>query len=427
MHVELLRQLGQRLLALHGSQRHLRLKGRAVVPARSSGHRLSCSAAILPRQAETPLIPLFRFPGPPLYYPLNAQDRAIERRRRQRKLCRNPALCDYIIAGLERCWSPEQIAGRLRHATGDSGAVCHETIYRYVYGPEGREAGLHRHLPKARRRRQQRYGRKPRSSPIPVSRAIQHRPTEVEDRKTFGHWEADLLIFRREHGKANLTSMIERQTRYTILLPNPDRQSNALIGRIGQAWQGLPEGSCRTVTFDRGTEFAAYAVLAKASGTEAYFCDPHSPWQKGAVENANGRLRRYLPGELDLASITPAYLEEIESRMNSTPRKCSASGRLTKRSLPWLTDDHGRCRTHMEPARPARGKSGSRRPTLRPSSHTVAPRAPRPFRVSCGPSLLWGCRSVGLADIAAWLGAWAWGGTRRRSATTTSTPRCCRG
>src|SRR4051794_5530849 len=68
-------------------------------------------------------------------------------------------------------------------------------------------------------------------------------------------------------------SMIECQTRYTILLPNPDRQSNALIGRIGQAWQGLPEGSCRTVTFDRGTEFAAYAVLAKASGTEAYFCD----------------------------------------------------------------------------------------------------------------------------------------------------------
>ena len=187
------------------------------------------------------------------YYPLNAQDRASERRRRQRKLCRNLELRDVIVAGLERCWSPEQIAGRLKHEAGDGGTVCHETIYRYVYGPEGREAGLQRHLPKARRRRQPRHSRKPRSSSIPANRSIQHRPPEVEDRQTFGHWEADLLIFRREHGKANLTSMLERQTRYTILLPNPDRQSHALIGRIGRAWQGLPEGSCRTITFDRGT------------------------------------------------------------------------------------------------------------------------------------------------------------------------------
>ena len=256
------------------------------------------------------------------YYPLNAQDRAVERRKRQRKLCRNLALRDTIVAGFERCWSPEQIAGRLRHEAGDGGTVCHETIYRYVYGPEGREAGLHRHLPKARRRRQPRYGRKPRRSPIPASRAIQHRPTEVGDRQTFGHWEADLLIFRREHGKANLTSMIERQTRYTILLPNPDRQSNALIGRIGQAWQGLPEGSCRTVTFDRGTEFAAYAVLARASGTEAFFCDPHSPWQKGAVENANGRIRRFLPGDRNLAELAEDELYRVTTMLNATPRRC---------------------------------------------------------------------------------------------------------
>ena len=256
------------------------------------------------------------------YYPLNAQDRASERRKRQRKLGRNLALRDTIVAGLERCWSPEQIAGRLRHEAGDGGSVCHETIYRYVYGPEGREAGLHRHLPKARRRRLPRYGRKPRRSSFPASRAIQHRPTEVGDRQTFGHREADLPIFRREHGKANLTSMIERQTRYTILLPNPDRQSNALIGRIGQAWQGLPEGSCRTVTFDRGTEFAAYAVLARTSGTEAFFCDPHSPWQKGAIENTNGRIRRFLPGDRNLAELADDELQRVTTMLNATPRRC---------------------------------------------------------------------------------------------------------
>src|SRR5262245_52454660 len=85
------------------------------------------------------------------YFPLNAQDRASERRRRQRKLCRNLALRDYIIAGLERCWSPEQIAGRLRYEAGVDGTICYETICRYVYGPEDREAGLYHHLPKARR------------------------------------------------------------------------------------------------------------------------------------------------------------------------------------------------------------------------------------------------------------------------------------
>ena len=161
-----------------------------------------------------------------------------------------------------------------------------------------------------------------RTSSIPANRSIQHRPPEVEERRTFGHWEADLLIFRREHGKANLTTMIERQTRYTMLLPNPHRQSNALIEQIGRTWQGLPEGSCRTITFDRGTEFAAYALLGQASGTEAYFCDPHSPWQKGAVENANGRIRRFLPGERNLAELADDELQRVTAMLNETPRRC---------------------------------------------------------------------------------------------------------
>ena len=187
------------------------------------------------------------------YFPLTAQECARQRRQRLSKLHRHEVLRQYIIDKLERCWSPEQIAGRLRLDRESGPTVCHETIYRFVYGPEGRAADLYHHLPKARRQRRPCYGRKPRASFVPAASAIAQRPPEVDDRQTFGHWEADLLIFRREHGKANLTSMIERQTRFTILLPNPDRQSNALIGRIGQAWQGLPKDSCRTVTFDRGT------------------------------------------------------------------------------------------------------------------------------------------------------------------------------
>ena len=116
--------------------------------------------------------------------------------------------------------------------------------------------------------------------------------------------------------------MIERQTRFTILLPNPDRQSKALIGRIGQAWQGLPKGSCRTVTVRPRHRVPAEPLVAHRIGTEADLCDPHSPWQKGAVENANGRIRRFLPGECNLAELVENDLASIVATLNATPRRC---------------------------------------------------------------------------------------------------------
>src|SRR3954447_12389328 len=151
------------------------------------------------------------------------------------------------------------------------------------YGPEGREDGLHRHLPKARRRRGSRYGRRPRSTPIPRERWIENRPAEVGEREVFGHWEGDLLIFRKGAGKANVTSLVERKSLFTFLLPNEDKRSAAVVAGITDALRGLPEEARRTVTFDRGTEFAAYTVLDRDLAVKAYFCDPHSPWQKGSV------------------------------------------------------------------------------------------------------------------------------------------------
>jgi IS30 family transposase len=130
------------------------------------------------------------------------------------------------------------------------------------------------------------------------------------------------LIFRREHGKANLTSLLERQTRSTFLLANPDRRSSTLVGRIGQSLQELPEGSCRSITFDRGTEFAAYGLLEDRLGAQAWFGDPHSPWPKGAVENANGRIRRFLPGERNPAELTAGEPARLVTSLNATPRRC---------------------------------------------------------------------------------------------------------
>ncbi len=123
------------------------------------------------------------------YFPLIADDLARERRQRRCKLSRHESLRCHVVEKLTACWSPQQIAGRLQLDAPDGVRVCPETIYRYVHGPEGREQGLHRHLPKARRRRQPRHGRKPRASFVPADRAIQQRPAEVDDRRTFGHWK----------------------------------------------------------------------------------------------------------------------------------------------------------------------------------------------------------------------------------------------
>src|SRR5690349_9381814 len=218
------------------------------------------------------------------YFPLNAHDLARRRRQRRRKLAADPALREHVIERLEAGWSPQQIAGRLKQEQADEGAsVCHGTIYRHVYGPEGHADGLYRHLPKVRRRRGSRHGRRPRGAPIPRERWIENRPVEVQSRDSFGHWEADLLIFRREHGKASVTSLVERKSRFTFLLANEDRRSAAVTAGIADVFRLLPEDARRTVTFDRGTEFAAYPGLARELDVASYFCNPHSPWQNDRV------------------------------------------------------------------------------------------------------------------------------------------------
>src|SRR3954447_11148911 len=188
--------------------------------------------------------------------------------------------------------------------------------------PEGRRDDLYRHLPEARRRRGSRYGRRPRGTPIPRERWIENRPTEIGTRETFGHWEADLLIFGKQAGKANVTSLMERKSRFTFLLANEDKRSTAVVAGIADAFRGLPEDARRAVTFDRGTEFAGYATLDRDLTVKAYFCDPHSPWQKGAVENLNGRVRRFLPRHREPEALAQAHLRRLADRLNDTPRRC---------------------------------------------------------------------------------------------------------
>ena len=144
----------------------------------------------------------------------------------------------------------------------------------------------------------------------------------MKGRETFGHWEGDLLIFRKGHGKANVTSLLERKSRFAFLLPNDDRRSTAVLAGVADALRPLPEAARRTVTFDRGSEFAGYAALDRELAVPSYFCDPHSPWQKGGVENANGRIRRFLPRHCEPAALGRARLRRLADRLNDTPRRC---------------------------------------------------------------------------------------------------------
>lgn len=258
------------------------------------------------------------------YWPVTAQRLASGRRCALGKLARHPNLRAAVIDRLRVGWSPEQIAGRLKvePVSGPHHRLCHETIYRFVYSAEGQSQELARHLPERRRKRRPRFARKPRSLVFPETSRIHHRPEAVNARAEFGHWEADLMIFRKEHGPANVATVVERKSRFTVLFRNNDRRSRPLMGRLIDLLSPLPQAARQSLTFDRGLEFVSWRELEAGMGAKAWFCDPQAPWQKGSVENMNQRARRYLPADTVLLTLADASMRSICDRLNGTPRKC---------------------------------------------------------------------------------------------------------
>ena len=256
------------------------------------------------------------------YYSTVAHDISKERRRRLRKLRRHPNLRTEIITRLEARWSPEQIAGRLLLEGHGLVRVCKETIYRFIYSKEDYGLGLYQYLPEARRKRRPLRSRKPRDGVFPASHRISQRPDFIGDRSQFGHWEGDLLIFERPLGHANVTSLVERKSRYTVLIKNPSRHSHPIMDKIIRAFSPLPAFARQSFTFDRGTEFAGFRALEEGIGARSWFCDPSAPWQKGTVENANKRIRRFMPAVTDLAAVSQRDLIQLARHLNDQPRKC---------------------------------------------------------------------------------------------------------
>ena len=256
------------------------------------------------------------------YAPARAQKLA-ERRRHwdgRFKLARQADLRHRVGKSLAMGHSPEQIAGRLALEHGHT-VISHESIYRFIYHRSAQKDYWHRLLPRRKllRGRRGRRGGSP-ASFIKQRRSITERPADVESRSTPGHWEADFMLFAR-YGQGLLV-LHERQTRFSVVDHPVDRKAALTAQTIADRLGQLPQAMRKTISFDNGTEFAEHYTLHKTLGVQTFFCDPHSPWQKGGVENAIGRLRRSLPRKTDLTVLDAAALHHLVQRLNNTPRKC---------------------------------------------------------------------------------------------------------
>lgn len=250
------------------------------------------------------------------YLPDRANDYARRLLRRNCGVFRSSSLRDCVVKLLEEGWSPEQISGRLK-LEKCSLRVSHETIYKFVYSAEGQENKLYKLLTRQKPKRTRWYTRKPRKSHISITSSIACRPASVEKRKRIGHFEGDLVVFSSLKS-SNITTLVERKSRLTKLVHNRSKYTSEVIGGIKNVLSKLPQKYKKTITFDRGTEFASYRNLEITT----YFCNPHSPWQKGSNENNNGRLRRYLPKTYNSTNLSQELLDKIEYKMNNQPRKC---------------------------------------------------------------------------------------------------------
>jgi IS30 family transposase len=245
------------------------------------------------------------------------------RRPKATKLAACPGLLAAVQAGLALRWSPQQIAARLRldHPDQEAMRISHETIYRSLYVQSRGE--LRRELTallRSGRSTRRSRGRSQLRGRIVGMVSIAERPPEVDDRRVPGHWEGDLIMGAA--GKTAIATLVERQTRYVLLARlGTDRTSATVVDALERRIKALPAHLVKSLTWDQGKELAAHRRFTEATGIQVYFCDPHSPWQRGSNENTNGLLRQYLPRTTDLAEFNQIELDQIAAELNGRPRK----------------------------------------------------------------------------------------------------------
>jgi len=260
------------------------------------------------------------------YRAVAAQVRAEERARRPKpaKLAVNGELRAWVQGKLGEDWSPEEISHRLVMEFPDRAEmrVSHETIYQalYVQGRGALRRELVRHLRTGRALRKPRRTEGERRGRIQDMVNIGERPAEADDRAVPGHWEGDQIA--GQGGKSQIGTLVERTTRYTMLVPMPGgKGAAAFAAAVTPVIAGLPASLRRSLTWDQGKEMALHKHIAVAADVKIYFCDPHSPWQRPGNENTNGLLRQYFPKGTDLSVHSPQHLQDVADKLNGRPRK----------------------------------------------------------------------------------------------------------
>jgi len=260
------------------------------------------------------------------YRAVAAEERArgLRARPKEHRLVSSARLAAEVNAGLVKKWSPAEISARLVVDFPDDREmrVSHETIYQTLYlqarGTLRTELCLALRQGRARRVNRSRVTSS--KGKITGMVNISERPSVVEDRAVPGFWEGDLII-----GKANasqIATLVERTTRYVMLVRIPyDRNATRVAWLLGKKMSTLPGHLRRSLTWDQGKELARHAEFTVATGIDVYFCDPHSPWQRGTNENTNGLLRQYFPKGTDLSLYSQAALDKVAHELNDRPRK----------------------------------------------------------------------------------------------------------
>jgi IS30 family transposase len=291
-----------------------------------TGHSIRSIAARIGRAPSTVSREIKRNGGQASYRASQADSAACERAHRPKrcKLAQNRALAGIVAEKLRALWSPEQIAGWLKHTyPGDeSRHVSHETIYRtlFIQARGALKKELLQHLRRTRpMRRSRHYTQKTEiHGRIIDAISISERPASAEDRAVPGHWEGDLLIGSHN---SQIATLVERQTRYVMLVKVPTKDTQTVVNTLVKNARKLPQELYKSLTWDRGTEMHGHKQFTLATDIKVYFCDPKSPWQRGTNENTNGLLRQYLPKGIDVSTYSQAKLNGVARQLNERPRK----------------------------------------------------------------------------------------------------------
>lgn len=251
-----------------------------------------------------------------------AQANAGKRHRGHHKLSKSPDLWTLVCEKLNLQWSPQQIAGELkkRFPQDRSMQVSHETIYHYLYvhARGALKKQLIRELRQAKPKRGQSPSTTAKRARFVDMVSIHDRDPEIESRLIAGHWEGDLMMGSRN--SSALGTLVERTTRYTLLIPLDFKDSDYVTMSFANKINNFPQRLRKSMTYDQGIEMSSHANFSGLSQAKVYFCDPHSPWQRGTNENTNGLLRQYFPKGTDFRTVPNWVIQEIQDRLNERPR-----------------------------------------------------------------------------------------------------------